>query len=112
MTTTTNPTCADRIGAELADREAQVLALLTDPDSDDNSDFALSIETDKITTVCLSYGGPADYLEIQWFGNDYRWEIKKVTYRFSDWFDTATREVLEGSPLWQYAEHIIEYGEI
>jgi hypothetical protein len=104
--------CANRIGQEMADREAQVKALLQDPTSDDNSDFALSIETDKITTVCLSWGGPSDYLEIVWFGNDFKWEIKSVTYRFSDWFDTATLPVEEGSALWQYAEYIIECGEI
>lgn len=104
--------CANRIRQAMADREAQVKALLADPNSDDNDDFALSIETDKLTTVCLSYGGPSDYLEIVWFGNDFNWEIKSVTYRFSDWFDTATQPVERDSALWQYAEYIIEYGAI
>jgi hypothetical protein len=51
-------------------------------------------------------------LEILWHGNDHAWEIKRVTYRYSDWFDTATVNVEEGSALWQYAEYVIEYGAI
>lgn len=104
--------CANRIRQAMADREADAKTYLEDPTADEAQDFALSIETDKLTTVCLSWGGPSDYLEILWFGNDFNWEIKRVTYRFSDWFDTATEAVEEGSALWQYAEHVIECGAI
>lgn len=104
--------CADLIDANMKERELQITGLLNDPNSDENSDVALSIETDKLTTVCLSYGGPADYLEILWHGHDLAWEIKRVTYRYSDWYDTATRDVPEDSPLYEYARYIIENGEI
>lgn len=110
--TTTQQRCTDLIAERMAEREEEIRSLLNDPEGDDNDDFALSIETDKLTTVCLSYGGPADYLEILWHGNDHAWEIKRVTYRYSDWFDTATVNVEEGSALWQYAEYVIEYGAI
>jgi len=104
--------CADLIDDTMKERELQLRELLDNPDNDELDDPALSINTDKLTTVCLSWGGPADYLEIIWFGNDHDWEIKRVTYRYSDWYDTATREVLEDSPLYEYARNVIEYGEI
>lgn len=106
--TTQEQKCADRIGEMMRAREQEIKSISENPNSDDNDDFALSVETDKMTTVCLSYGGPADYLEILWHGSDYAWEIKRVTYRYSDWFDTATMDVEEGSALWQYAQFIIE----
>lgn len=96
--------CADRIDDSMKDREAQITALLNDPDSDENNDPALSVDSKKVTTVCLSWGGPADYLEITHQGL----EIDKVIYRYSDWFDTATRVVLDDSPLYTYAQSIIE----
>ena len=103
MTTREN-TCAVRVLDEMKAREDQIQALLDDPESDGHDDPALSIDTCKITTVCLSWGGPADYLEIRHQGLD----IERVTYRFSDWFDTATAEVLSDSPLYIYAQAIIE----
>jgi len=96
--------CADMIDDNMKEREAQITALFNDPDSDEGNDLALSIDTRKITTVCLSWGGPADYLEITHSGL----EIERVLYRYSDWFDTATREVLDDSPLYTYACHILE----
>jgi hypothetical protein len=99
--------CADMIDDNMKDREEQITALLNDYDSDENSDPALSIDSHKVTTVCLSYGGPADYLEITHNGL----EIIRVTYRYSDWFDTATRVVLDDSPLYTYAQFILESDE-
>jgi hypothetical protein len=96
--------CADMIDDNMKDREEQITALLNDYDSDDNDDPALSIDSHKVTIVCLSYGGPADYLEISHNGL----EIIRVIYRYSDWFDTATRVVLDDSPLYTYAQSIIE----
>ena len=110
--TTKELKCADLIDDTMKERELQLRELLDNPDNDELDDPALSINTDKLTTVCLSWGGPADYLEIIWHGNDHDWEIKRVTYRYSDWYDTATREVLEDSPLYEYARNVIEYGEI
>ena len=104
--TTKERKCADLIDDSMKEREAQITALLNDPDSDENSDPALSIDVHKVTTVCLSWGGPADYLEISHKGL----EILKVIYRYSDWFDTATRVILDG-PLYTYACQILESDE-
>lgn len=101
---TTRLECKDLIDERMEDRESEITALLNNPESDYSDDPALSIDTRKITTVCLSYGGPADYLEITHSGL----EIDRVIYRYSDWFDTATRVVLEDSPLYTYAQSIIE----
>lgn len=102
--TTRERTCANRVDNEMKEREAQIEALLNNRDSDGSDDPALSIDTHQITRVCLSWGGPSDYLEIRHQGQ----EIDGVTYRFSDWFDTATRVVLEDSPLYTYAVEVIE----
>jgi hypothetical protein len=110
--TTKEKKCADLIDDVMKEREIQLKEYLQNLGEDDNDDPALSINTDKLTTVCLSWGGPSDYLEIIWHGNDHDWEIKRVTYRYSDWYDTATRVVLEDSPLYEYARSVIEYGEI
>ena len=101
--------CADKIADELKSREADIQALFDSEDYEEIAEFALSHETIKLTKVCLSWGGPADYLEIEWQGHDFQHEILKVTYRYSDWFDTATVAVEEDSPLYRYAEHIIEF---
>ena len=111
MTTTTNPTCADRIASEMADREAQIQAMVkkyeeSDYYGDEESihELALSIDTAKVTTICLSYGGPADYIEITHNADG----IRKMVYRFSDWFDTATLEIEEDSHLWNYGAMMLE----
>lgn len=111
MTTTTSPTCADRIGQELADREEQIRQMLEQAedseyygDEEAIYELALSITVEKVATICLSWGGPADYLEITYGEGG----IRKMIYRFSDWFDTATREVEEGSNLWDYGVMMLE----
>lgn len=106
MTTETKQeTCNQRIGQELASREADMKALFdkaeeTEYYGDEESvyEYALSIDTKKVTTICLSYGGPADYIEITHDEDG----VQKMVYRFSDWFDTATQEIEEGSALWRY----------
>lgn len=100
--------CSQRIGDELESREADIKELFDADNYEEVAGFALSFETIKLTKVCLSWGGPADYLEIEWHGNDFNYEITKVTYRFSDWFDTATLIVEEDSPLYRYAHYILE----
>lgn len=96
--------CADLIADKLKEREGDIRFIMDDPNSDEHSDPALSIDTKKITTVCLSWGGPADYLEITHNGL----EIDHIIYRYSDWFDTATLAVDEDSPLYDYARYILE----
>ena len=100
--------CADKIGDELKSREADIKALFDTDNYEEIGEFALSSDTVKLTKVCLSWGGPADYLEIEWQGNDFQQEINKVIYRYSDWYDTATVIVEEDSPLYQYARYILE----
>jgi hypothetical protein len=99
------PTCKDRIKDNLKSLNEDLTALYSNPDSDEYfEDPALSIDKFQLTSVCLSYGGPSSYLEIKHVGS----EIISVTYRFSDWFDTATIPVLECEPAYDYARSIIE----
>lgn len=113
LETIKNKSCAGRIKESLSSLNDDLTKVMDNPNHDDYfDDPALSIETFKLTVVCFSYGGPSDYLEIKWFGNDNDYEIKSVTYRFSDWFDTATVEVEEGTPAYNYAVSLIENGAI
>jgi hypothetical protein len=99
------PTCKDRIKDQLKSLNEDLTALYNNPESDYYfDDPALSIDTYTLTVVCLSYGGPSSYLEIKHKGS----EIYTVTYRFSDWFDTATIPVLECEPAYDYARSIVE----
>jgi hypothetical protein len=108
--TTKELKCADKIGDELKSREADIKALFDADNYEEIGELALSDETIKLTKVCLSWGGPADYLEIEWYGYaPEAWEIVKVTYRYSDWYDTATLTVEEDSPLYEYARFYIEH---
>ena len=71
--------------------------------------FALSVDTKKLTTILLSWGGPSDYLEVIHEGE----EIYRLTYHFADWFDHAEITITdEDSPLYEYAQHIIEAQEM
>lgn len=98
-------TCAQRIDEQLESREEQIRALLANPDSDwIQDDPALSIDRREVFTICLSWGGPADYLEV----TTDEGEIEKIIYRFSDWFDTATITLDEESPLYEYARYQVE----
>ena len=103
----TTQKCADRISEALKSREEDIKLLMSssnDEDYEQLCEIPLSIETVRETTVTLSWGGPADYLHIIHADG----EIKRVTYRFSDWFDTAIDELDETSPLWDYAQFIVE----
>lgn len=118
MNTTSNPTCADRIAGELASREEQLREIMQRMeraveqaeeseyygDEEAIYELALSIDTKQITTICLSWGGPADYIDVTHKGGD----ISRMVYRFADWFDSATVEVERGSALWNYAAWMVE----
>ena len=97
--TTKQETCAQRIVEELANREEEIKQLINNPDADWSNDPALSIDRKEVISICLSWGGPSDYVEVHLSGG----EVEKVTYRFSDWFDTAVYTLSEDSPLYQYA---------
>jgi len=102
------PTCKDRIKESLKSLNDDLTALYNNPESDEYfDDPALSIDNYTLTVVCLSYGGPSSYLEIK----HKEGEIVSVTYRFSDWFDTATTPVYENEPAYDYARSIVEWLE-
>lgn len=103
--------CAERIGAGLKDRAEYIKGLMDRQDDEAYQELAelpLGIETKQETTITLGYGGPADCLHIT---HD-KGEVLRVVYRFSDWFDTAIEELDESSPLWDYAEYIVENNYI
>ena len=100
--------CVDKIQEAMKSREEDIKALFDTDNYEELADFALSSETIKLTKVCLSWGGPSDELEIEWYGNDFKNEIVKVTYRYSDWYDTATVILSDDSPLYEYARYILE----
>jgi hypothetical protein len=107
----TTSKCADRISEALKSREEDIKFLMSSDNDEDYQqlcEIPLGIETVKETTITLSWGGPADYLHIIHANG----EVKRVTYRFSDWFDTAIDELDETSPLWDYAESIVESLEL
>jgi len=115
-------TCAERISNQLAGEEENLKeiyeAMDRARDEDDSqkeddayealNNYALGINTIKETTITLSWGGPASYLEVLHDGT----EITQLTYRFSDWFDTATEIIYdEESSLYRYAQEIINIQE-
>ena len=124
--TTKEATCAERIASHLASEQENLKAIyaVIDGDYDTESDesetaqadnayeelynYALGMNTIKETTITLSWGGPASYLEVLHDGA----EITRLTYRFSDWFDTATEQITdEESPLYRYAQEMINLQE-
>lgn len=125
METTKQATCAERIADKMA-RESENLQQIFDildgkNRSEDESEsqaidnayeelynYALGTNTIKKTTITLSWGGPASYLEVLHDGA----EITQVTYRFSDWFDTATLQITdEENALYRYAQELINIQE-
>jgi hypothetical protein len=100
--------CSERINGELAQRNAQLRQLMDNPEHDDYfDDPALSIDSYKFLRICFSYGGPSDYLEIVYTGRD----IFKAEYVFHDWFDGHRVSVQEGTPMYEYAQSVIDYKE-
>lgn len=97
--------CKGRIANSLKSLNEELAVMMDNPNHDDYfDDPALSIDNYTLTTVCLSYGGPSSYLEIK----HHEGVILSVTYRFSDWFDTATLPVYDTEPAYEYARSIVE----
>ena len=117
MSNTKQATCAERIAEQLASEErnlADIYRTIDNPAEaldeafDELYNYALGINTIKSTTITLSWGGPASYLEVLHNGA----EITRLTYRFSDWFDTATEQITdEESALYRYAQEMINIQE-
>ena len=72
-----------------------------------NDELELSTETRKITLVEFSQ---EDRLEIEWFGNDHRHEITRVTYRvgYEDLEESEELNISEGSALWNFADFVVK----
>jgi hypothetical protein len=117
--TTKEQTCEERINGYLANLEESVTDILkgyygeTEGEGEDQdnakgfeewNNFPLAVTTRQETTIELSWGGPSDFLTVSHDGA----EVIAVTYHFQDWFDGATREVSEGSKVWEYARTVIE----
>lgn len=116
MNNTKELSCADRIAEQLASEErniGDIYRVIDNPEEqleeayEDLYNYALGIDARQETVITLSWGGPASYLEVTHRGA----EIYTVTYRFSDWYDTATQEVEEGTNLYRYAQEIINIQE-
>ena len=119
MNDTKEANCAERIADQLAGEEENLKEIYAVLDSTNDGaeideaqeslyNYALGINTIKETTITLSWGGPASYLEIL---HDEA-EITRLTYRFSDWFDTATEEITDKeSNLYRYAQEMINIQE-
>lgn len=119
MNTVRELNCAERIADQLASEERNIgdIYKVLDGESESQTideayselyNYALGINTIKETTITLSWGGPASYLEILHDGT----EITQLTYRFSDWFDTATEKITDTeSNLYRYAQEMINIQE-
>ena len=102
-------TCAERINGELAQRNAMLRQVMDNPNHDDYfDDPALSIDHWDFTRVCFSYGGPSDYLEITHNGRD----LIKAEYVFHDWYDGHRVSVAENTPMYEYAQTLLENQEM
>ena len=53
----------------------------------------LSVERLSTYKLCLSWGGPADYFELDWSADSRAWVGGR--YLFQDWFDGASRPLSE-----------------
>lgn len=84
--------------AELGELRGEVSELIREQ----ALDSLLSVE--KITTykLCLSWGGPADYFELDWSDDSRAWIGGR--YIFQDWFDEAKRAITP-----EQAEEVAEF---
>lgn len=111
-------TCEERIAAQMAGRADDFERMFEQAQSDSYDDaeeatdqlaeYPLGIETYTVARIELSTGGPADWLEVKLSRGKYSYEVERVVYHFSDWFDHAERVVEEGSELWRAAEWYCE----
>ena len=116
--TTKEQTCEERISSQLESEEANLKAIYDVLDGTNDGQelddayeelhqYALGMSTRQETIITLSWGGPASYIEVIHEGAD----IIRAVYRFSDWYDTATQELDDESPLYRYAQELINIQE-
>jgi hypothetical protein len=99
MSDTKQGTCAERIGGEMDKLEKMIISDEIDPND------ILGIDRTETIRICLSWGGPSDYVELDRRDGD----VIAVRYRFSDWFDTAVLDVDESNPIYQWALDQLDY---
>jgi len=114
--------CELRIDSHLKSRNDYMMEMLAAMDDgmtfdgyedayDAFHEYPLDINTRKVITVQISTGGPGDWLEIYLYDENSSGEIYKVEYHFNDWFDHAFRVLDEKSPMYEYAERLVQMLE-
>jgi hypothetical protein len=78
--------CEERISAAM---EQRLQSIRENPE--EAVETLLSLERVLTFKLCLSWGGPADFLELDWSPDDKAW--KGGRYLFQDWFDGASRPI-------------------
>ena len=110
--------CEARIEGKLRDREFHLETLFTifddknctateeERDGASNEIYEMSYGSDtfKVTRFTWSGGGPADWIEVHHDGDG----IKRIEYVFQDWYDGARIDVPSVSPVWRYAEMMLD----
>ena len=79
-------TCEQRIDKQL---ERRLREIRENPE--EAQETLLSVEKSLTFKLCLSWGGPADYFELDWCPESKAWIGAR--YLFKDWFDGASREM-------------------
>lgn len=103
---TKQKTCEERIPKEFSDRIKEIKkALKSDRALEDWEENLLGIEKKEVYTILLSWGGPADWFEVEVDPNSHC--VTSITYHYSDWEDHAERE-LRGSAF-DAVEQIFNY---
>jgi hypothetical protein len=67
--------------------QSEVRALIQDR----AAECVFSVEKLITYKICLSWGGPADYFELDWSTESRAWATGR--YLFQDWFDSASRSL-------------------
>jgi hypothetical protein len=98
---------ADTRGANIAE---QFCELVNEYDYDERE--AVEYSHQAAVKWCLSYGGPADYLIVQYghYPNRF-WDIEAIAYCFQDWFDGAVKYLYgdDFETVRQILEYFIEF---
>jgi len=91
------PTCEERIGAQLASAMEDIRNALADVEGNGaRQEYGESIlyfgKIFEVYRVELSYGGPQDYIDL--FVDPEDRVIDHAIYHFLDWFDSAQRPIV------------------
>ena len=93
MTTKQEPRCEQLVDDRLKDRLDDLLARTPESQYGEELPQPLSIDRSVVVVhtykVCLSFGGPADFFELDWDGES--WSGGRYIYQ--DWGDGATRKI-------------------